>query len=54
MAPEATLARGFSLTTDDGGQLVTSSVQAPPGTRLRTKLARGEILSIVTKEEAPI
>lgn len=45
--PETTLARGFTLTLNEGGGLVTSTKQASPGTRIRTRFHDGEIVSTV-------
>jgi exodeoxyribonuclease VII large subunit len=46
LAPERVLARGYSLTTDAAsGAVVRDARQVKPGQRLRTRLARGEILS---------
>lgn len=48
--PARTLARGWSITRTAAGQLVRSPTDAPPGTRLTTTLAEGEVTSTV---EAP-
>jgi exodeoxyribonuclease VII large subunit len=46
LAPERVLARGYSITTDAAsGAVVRDARQVKPGQRLRTRLARGEILS---------
>jgi exodeoxyribonuclease VII large subunit len=46
--PKATLARGFSITRDTGGRVVTSAGQVKPGELIRTELAEGEIKSKVS------
>jgi exodeoxyribonuclease VII large subunit len=43
--PRSTLQRGFSLTLANGKPLLDSA-EAPPGTRLRTLLAKGQVNSI--------
>ncbi len=51
VSPLATLARGYSITRRaDTGAVLLSSQHCPPGTRLLTQLADGELLSTV---EAP-
>jgi exodeoxyribonuclease VII large subunit len=45
--PEATLARGFSITRNASGKVVTSAAQIKKGDRIRTQLFRGEIGSVV-------
>lgn len=47
LSPEATLKRGFSLTTDGFGRLVASVSQVKSGERILTRLADGEIASLV-------
>jgi exodeoxyribonuclease VII large subunit len=51
LSPEATLKRGFSITRDAQGKVLTSSQQARTGDLLRTQLAEGEIQSEV-KDQA--
>lgn len=46
LGPEATLSRGYSVTTTGDGVLVSSVVQAPAGTRLITRVRDGEIGSV--------
>lgn len=44
LAPDAVLARGYSITFDAAtGRVLRDAVDAPAGTRLRTRLARGEV-----------
>lgn len=48
LAPEAVLARGYSITFDAStGRLLRDAADAPAGTRLRTRLAHGEVASRV-------
>jgi len=47
LGPDATLARGFSLTMDEHGALVRSAAAVGPGVTLRTRLTDGEIRSVV-------
>lgn len=47
LSPEGVLKRGYSLTTDAEGKLITSSAQVRKGDSLRTRLAEGEITSRV-------
>lgn len=47
LSPEATLKRGFSITRDAEGKVLTASTQVKAGDQLRTRLAEGEILSEV-------
>lgn len=47
LSPEATVKRGFSLTMDAEGRLVTSVGSVQKGDRLVTRLADGEIESLV-------
>ncbi len=39
--PQGVLARGYSITLDAQGKVITDSAQARDGERLRTTLARG-------------
>ena len=41
LGPEQVLARGYSITRDERGQVVRSAAQVDPGTRLVTTLAQG-------------
>jgi exodeoxyribonuclease VII large subunit len=49
LSPKATLARGFSITRNAEGSVITSANQVKPGTQLRTELAEGEIVSEAKK-----
>ena len=45
LSPQATLARGFSITRTAEGKVITSATQVKPGDRILTQLAEGEIES---------
>lgn len=47
LGPEATLSRGYSVTTTANGELIHSASQALTGTRLVTRLRDGEVRSVV-------
>ncbi len=47
LGPQSTLARGYSITRTESGQIVRSKAQAVPGAALRTQVADGEIRSRV-------
>ena len=47
IAPERTLARGFSLTRDATGRLVRTAAQVAPGDQIITELAEGRLASRV-------
>jgi exodeoxyribonuclease VII large subunit len=47
LSPTATLARGFSITRNAEGRVISSVREASPGDRIRTQLADGEIASVV-------
>ncbi len=49
LSPEATLARGYSITCDAGGQVVKSALALRAGEGLRTRFCDGEIESIVQR-----
>jgi len=48
LGPDAVLARGFSMTTDSKGRVVTDASQVRTGDLLITKVAEGRISSVVT------
>lgn len=48
LGPESVLRRGFSLTLLTDGRLLREPDQAPPGTRLITRLQAGDVTSMVT------
>lgn len=50
LGPQATLARGFSITRRAGGEIVYSVAQTPPGEELVTQLADGTVRSRVEAE----
>lgn len=45
--PASVLARGYSVTTTASGEVIRATTQAPPGTRLTTRLADGSLTSEV-------
>jgi exodeoxyribonuclease VII large subunit len=47
LAPQRLLERGYSITRDDGGRVLTSPDQVRSGDRLTTRLAAGELVSRV-------
>ena len=47
LAPQSTLARGFSMTLDEKGNPLTDASRVEKGQRLRTHLATGELESVV-------
>ena len=49
LSPENVLARGYSITTDAAtGAVIRDAAQTAPGTKLRTRVQRGEVESAVT------
>lgn len=48
--PQKLLDRGYSITTDAEGNVVSSARQLKPGSILKTRLQDGEVASIVTKD----
>jgi len=52
LGPEATLARGFSITTDAEGSVLRDAAAVKKGARIRTRLHKGEVRSTV--DEASI
>ena len=47
LGPDSVLSRGFSYTRTEAGRLLRSAAEAPPGTRLVTRLADGTLASVV-------
>jgi exodeoxyribonuclease VII large subunit len=47
LSPQATLARGFSITRDRKGRVITAAAQVKPGDLILTQLAEGEIGSVM-------
>lgn len=47
LGPDSVLARGFSYTTDQQGQVIKSAAQLAPGQRIVTRLQDGEVQSMV-------
>ncbi len=51
LGPEATLARGYAIVRRvDDGAIVRDPAESPPGTRLRLRVARGEIAARAERE----
>jgi exodeoxyribonuclease VII large subunit len=48
--PDRLLARGWSITRDDDGAVITDPMAVEPGSRLRTTVAGGELASVVVEE----
>jgi exodeoxyribonuclease VII large subunit len=54
LSPQQVLERGFSITRDaESGQVIRDEMQVRSGQRLKTKLAKGEVTSIVSERDAP-
>ncbi len=51
LGPEATLRRGYSITTTPAGRIVRSVSEAPHASTIRTKLSDGEVQSTVQRVE---
>ena len=49
LSPEATLARGFSITRDAHGKVITVANQVCPGDKITTRVAVGEIVAQVSE-----
>ena len=45
LGPEATLRRGYSITTTESGTVIKSVTQVAPGNRIKTRVADGTIES---------
>lgn len=52
LGPDAVLSRGFSLTLDENGHPVLDAATLKPGAELTTRLARGEVKSVVRETRA--
>ena len=48
LSPLAVLARGYSITRLADGRVIRAATEAPPGTRLHTRLAEGTVESVST------
>jgi exodeoxyribonuclease VII large subunit len=48
LSPQATLARGYTITTHPDGRVVTTAAAVQAGERLRTRTAKGEFDSVVS------
>ena len=51
LSPERLLARGYSITRDEGGRILYSVSDVKTGQTLYTQLARGKMASVVTRKE---
>jgi exodeoxyribonuclease VII large subunit len=49
LGPEATLRRGYSITTDAAGKVIQTVAAARPKSKIRTRVADGEFGSVVTE-----
>jgi exodeoxyribonuclease VII large subunit len=49
LSPRRTLERGYSITSDRDGHVLTDAARAPAGTRLRTVLQHGALESVVDR-----
>jgi exodeoxyribonuclease VII large subunit len=49
LSPRRTLERGYSITSDQDGHVLTDASRAPAGTRLHTVLQRGTLESVVDR-----
>ena len=47
LSPDSILKRGFSLTCDEKGRLISEVHQVKPGDKVRTRVADGEFISLV-------
>ncbi|HVF72501.1 MAG TPA: exodeoxyribonuclease VII large subunit [Chthoniobacterales bacterium] len=52
LGPEATLRRGYSITTDAAGKVIRTIKMVKPKSRVRTRVADGEFESEVTKQKS--
>jgi len=51
LSPENVLKRGYSITLDaDSGKVLRDAAQVKAGAKLRSKLAKGELGSVVTEK----
>jgi exodeoxyribonuclease VII large subunit len=53
LGPEATLRRGYSITTDAGGKVIQTIAAVRRGSRIKTRVADGTFGSEVTADTAP-
>lgn len=52
LGPQNTLNRGYAIVTDPVGRILTDAGQAPEGSDIRARLARGTLRAQVRKQEA--
>lgn len=50
LGPQNTLNRGYAIVTDPGGRILTDAGQAPEGSDIRARLARGTLRARVRKQ----
>jgi hypothetical protein len=48
VGPQGVLERGYSITADATGRILTNAADAPPGTEIYTRLADGSLRSTVS------
>jgi exodeoxyribonuclease VII large subunit len=48
LSPVRILERGYAIVQDEAGRVIKSPVEAPAGTRIRARLAEGEVRAVVT------
>jgi exonuclease VII large subunit len=54
VGPEATLRRGYSITTDEKGKVIQTVAAARPKSKIRTRVSDGEFESEVTKRKSSL
>ena len=54
VGPEATLRRGYSITTDDKGKVIQTVAAVRPKSKIRTRVSDGEFESEVTKQKSAL
>ena len=52
LSPLSVLARGYSITQDDGGRIIRDAEQANPGDKLKIRLERGKLNAEVLSSES--
>ena len=51
LSPLRILDRGYAIVTNESGQIVNASVQAPAGSEINVRLASGRLEAKVTKSQ---
>ena len=54
LSPYSVLGRGYSLTTDESGAVVRDASRVAAGSRIRTRLAAGELISVVETDVSAV